>query len=496
MPNSWRILTRARQSVIGSDMQVKSSSFRTTATEALLDEDLRAAMGRAEGGFVDTRKRAVDELVNFQEYREFARNTKNHVLSHLDYYLTRFESSVMASGGQVHWASNGEEVNRIVLDICRRPGINKITKGKSMVSEEFSLNAGLEAAGLEVVETDLGEYIIQLAEETPSHIIAPAVHKTKQAVTDLFEEHHREAGYPRVVEHLDIVNQARQVLRDHFCTADVGITGGNFLIADTGSIALITNEGNGDLTANLPDIHIVVTSIEKVIPDMQALGGFLRLLGRSATGQIMSVYTTLFNGPRRVDDLDGPGEFHVVLVDNGRSGILGSQFQDILRCIKCGACMNHCPVYTSIGGHAYGWVYPGPMGSVLTPLMVGQKNAPDLPYACTLNGHCKTVCPVMIPLPDLLREHRNNLVEVGQAGSLQKWGMQLWFQVARNPLLYNMMVGLYALKLNMLARLTSAFRRGSFKRIPLLGAWTSTRDFPVPQTTTFQAQWKRRRRHD
>ena len=453
-------------------------------------------MSRAEGGFVDTRKMAVEELDNFQEYREFARDTKNHVLQYLDHYLIEFESNVTAAGGQVHWAGNGEEASRIVTDICQRPGLSKITKGKSMVSEEFALNAGLETAGLQVVETDLGEYIIQLAKETPSHIIAPAVHKTKQAVTELFDRHHREAGYPRVVERLDIVNQARQVLRDHFCTADVGITGGNFLIAETGSVALVTNEGNGDLTANLPSIHIVIASIEKVIPDLKSLCGFLRLLGRSATGQAMSVYTTLLNGPKRAGDLDGPEEFHVVLVDNGRSAILGTPYQDILRCIKCGACMNHCPVYTSVGGHAYGWVYPGPMGSVITPLLVGQANAPDLPYACTLNGRCKTVCPVIIPLPDLLREHRNNLVATGHAGILQRYAMRVWSQVARRPALYNIMTRLYVLKLNLLSRLGPAYRRGSFKHIPLLGAWTSTRDFPVPQTTTFQAEWQKRGDHE
>ena len=460
----------------------------------MLDEDLRTAMSRAEGGFVDTRRAAVEELENFQEYREFARETKNHVLGHLDHYLCLFEKNATASGGRVHWAANGEDVNRIVLDICNRPGIGKITKGKSMVSEESGLNAALESGGHQVVETDLGEYIIQLAQETPSHIIAPAVHKTKQAVTDLFEEFHNEAGYPKVVEHGDIVNQARQVLRDHFCTADVGITGGNFLVAETGSVAIITNEGNGDLTATLPDIHIVVTSIEKVIPDLQSLGGFLRLLGRSATGQVMSVYTTLFNGPRRAGDLDGPTEFHVVLVDNGRSGVLGTRHQDILRCIKCGACMNHCPVYTSVGGHAYGWVYPGPMGSVVTPLLIGRKNAPDLPYACTLNGRCKTVCPVMIPLPELLREHRNNLVEMGETGIVHRLGMWAWYRVARRPALYRLATRLYVLKLNLIARLGSPFRRGSFRSIPFAGGWTRTRDFPVPQATTFQAQWRKRGR--
>ena len=476
-------------------MEVLSHNFKSASRAALLNEDLRTAMNRAEGGFVDTRKSAVDELLNFEEYRDFAYEIKNHVLQHLDYYLCQFEGKVIDSGGQVHWARNGGDVNRTVLDICGQAGVKKITKGKSMVSEETDTNQVLESNGYEVIETDLGEYILQLAGESPSHIIAPAVHKTKHAITDLFEKHHHDAGYQKVTAHQDIVNQAREVLRDHFFTATAGITGGNFLIAETGSVAIVTNEGNGDLTATLPDIHIIITSIEKVIPDMPTLGGLLRLLGRSATGQIMSVYTTLFNGPKRSDDLDGPKAFHVILVDNGRSDVLGSKFQDILRCIKCGACMNHCPVYTSIGGHAYGWVYPGPMGSVLTPILVGKENARDLPYACTLNGRCKTVCPVKIPLPDLLRKHRNDLVEMGKTNLVQKVGMNLWFQVALRTRLYKFSTKMFVMALGLFAKFTKAASRGSFRSLPLGGAWTKTRDLPVPGRTTFQDMWKKQGEH-
>jgi L-lactate dehydrogenase complex protein LldF len=459
----------------------------------LLDDDLRAALDRAEGGFVNSRKIVVDGLENFDEFREYGKQVKDHTLANLDYYLELFEQRVQENGGHVHWARNGEEANRIILDICKNTGARKITKGKSMVSEEASTNASLESHGYQVVETDLGEYIIQLAQETPSHIIAPAVHKSKQAVTDLFYEHHKQHGYDRVTGHEEIVDQARKILRGHFCSADVGITGGNFLVAETGSVAIVTNEGNGDLTSSLPRVHIVTTSIEKVIPDLQSLGGFLRILGRSATGQIMSVYTTLFNGPRRQDDIDGPEEFHVILLDNGRSNVLGGDYQDILRCIRCGACLNHCPVYTNIGGHAYGWVYPGPMGSVLTPLLVGRENAGDLPNACTLNGRCKTVCPVKIPLPELLRKHRSDLVKMAQSGWRQKLGIGTWYWLARYPAVYSFATGIMAATLSCLDRLGQKSTRGFFRYIPLAGAWTTSREFPAPGGSPFQAQWKKTR---
>lgn len=472
-------------------MQVLTHNFKSAARAALLDDDLRAAMDRAEGGFVNTRKLVVDELENFEEFREFGKQVKNHTLANLDYYLELFEKNVQENGGHVHWARNGEEANRIILDICENSNARKITKGKSMVSEEAATNDSLESHGYEVLETDLGEYIIQLARETPSHIIAPAVHKTKQSVTDLFYQHHHKFGYERVTGHEEIVDQARQILRAHFCSADVGITGGNFLVADTGSVAIVTNEGNGDLTSALPRVHIVTTSIEKVIPDLQSLGGLLRLLGRSATGQIMSVYTTLFNGPRRYSDIDGPDEFHVVLLDNGRSDVLGGDYQEILRCIRCGACLNHCPVYTSVGGHAYGWVYPGPMGSVLTPILVGKQNAPDLPNACTLNGRCKTVCPVKIPLPELLRKHRSDLVTMGSIGIVQKIGLACWYQLAMYPALYSLVTGVLGALLACLDRFGKKATRGRFRYLPLAGAWTASRDFPAPASSTFQSQWRR-----
>ncbi len=471
-------------------MEVRTHKFKSAARKALLDDDLRAAMAKAEGGFVNTRKKVTEELLNFETYREFGKALKNHTLENLEYYLKTFENNVIKQGGQVHWARNGEEANQIIVDICKRVAARKIAKGKSMISEEAGTNAALENAGFDVIETDLGEYIIQLAKETPSHIIAPAVHKTKQSVTDLFYEHHKDMGFQEVTAHEEIVDQARHILRDHFCTADVGITGGNFLVAETGSVAIVTNEGNGDLSSCLPKVHIVTASIEKIVPDMNSLGSLFRLLTRSATGQIMSVYTTLFNGPKRADDLDGPEEFHVVLLDNGRSDILGTDYQDILRCIRCGACLNHCPVYTSIGGHAYGWVYPGPMGSVLTPILVGRENAPDLPNACTLNGRCQTVCPVKIPLPDLLRQHRMDLTESSQTNRTA--GIGLWFQAAKRPTLYRFLTNLSAKSLYLFDRLSARARRGRFRRLLFANSWTVSRDFPAPSSATFQRMWRNR----
>jgi len=472
-------------------VEVLSENFKQASRAALLNQDLRSALDGAEGGFVNTRQRAVSGLRNFEDFRTYGKEVKNHTIQHLDYYLRQFESNVQKSGGHVHWARNGEEANSIVLEICEKANATKVIKGKSMVSEEAATNKSLQQHGYEVLETDLGEYIIQLANERPSHIIAPAIHMSKQQVTDLFHEHHSSLGYQeKVTAHEDIVGEARQILREHFCSADVGITGANFLVAETGSVVVVTNEGNGDLTATLPKVHIVTASIEKVIPDMVSLGGFLRLLARSATGQITSVYTSLFNGPKRAGDLDGPEEFHVVLLDNGRSEILGGEYNDILRCIRCGACLNHCPVYTSVGGHAYGWVYPGPMGSVLTPLLVGQKKAMDLPNACTLNGRCQTVCPVRIPLPSLLRKHRSDLVLEGKTSRAQRMGLWLWYSMARKPDWYCRITRIFVASLATLQRLKPASSRGRFGWLPMASSWTNTRDFPAPSSSTFQQLWK------
>ncbi|MEA3291410.1 MAG: LUD domain-containing protein, partial [Pseudomonadota bacterium] len=283
----------------------------------------------------------------------------------------------------------------------------------------------------------------------------------------------------------EIVNEARQVLRRTFLGADVGITGANFLIAETGSTVLVTNEGNGDLGATLPRVHIVTASIEKVIPTLNDLSAFMRLLGRSATGQEMSAYNTLFTGPRRAGEPDGPEAFHIVLLDNGRSDLLQGDFHDMLRCIRCGACLNHCPVYGAIGGHAYGWVYPGPMGSVLTPLMVGPEEALDLPNACTLNGRCGEICPMRIPLPDLLRRHRQLMFRQGLLPPAQRAGLRLWAWLARRPRLYGVLAGAATRAGGWLGRR----RGGSLGYVPLAGGWTRVRDLPAPSGKTFQQRW-------
>ena len=304
------------------------------------------------------------------------------------------------------------------------------------MGEEIAVGGELETAAVDAIETDLGKYIIQLDEEPPSHIIAPAVHKTKSQITELFHEHHARYGYTdRQTEVPALVDEARKVLREKFLSADVGITGANFLVAETGSTVIVTNEGNGDLTNTLPRVHIVTAGIEKVVPTREDVSTFLRVLARSATGQEMSVYTTFSTGPRRQDDLDGPAEFHVVLLDNGRSQMLGNEFHEMLRCIRCGACMNHCPVYQGIGGHAYGWVYPGPMGAVLTPSLIGVETGGQLPNASTFCGRCEAVCPMRIPLPKMMRHWREREFEKRLTPGTVRWGLAFWRALATRPAL-------------------------------------------------------------
>ncbi len=469
-------------------MESLAHEFKRRSQLALLDPSLKKAMGKAKGGFQQKRRNAVEALPEFEALKQAAREIKEHTLHHLDYYLERYEQAVVAAGGQVHWASTTQEAREIILKICRDAGAKRVTKGKSMVGEEIGVNEALEQAGFEPVETDLGEYIIQLAKEPPSHIIAPAVHKTKDQITDLFHAHHQQYGLTeRVTEVAAIVNEARTVLRDKFLSADVGITGANFLIAESGSSVIVTNEGNGDLTNTLPKTHIVTAGIEKVVPTLEDVSTILRLLARSATGQEMSVYTTFSTGPKRSDDLDGPSEYHVVLLDNGRSQMLGNEFHEMLRCIRCGACMNHCPVYQSVGGHAYGWVYPGPMGSVLTPLMVGLDKSFDLPNACTLNGRCKEVCPMSIPLPDMLRKLRERGHDQRLVPPRVRAALRLWAYFVKRPRLYRMATRAGMAVLGALGR-----RRGRFRWLPFAGGWTDARDLPAPQGQTFHAALKAR----
>jgi L-lactate dehydrogenase complex protein LldF len=404
-------------------------------------------------------------------------------------YLERYEKAVTDRGGTVHWAENAEQARDIVRDICKRAEAKLVIKGKSMISEEIALNEALEADGLDVVESDLGEYILQLAKEPPSHIIAPAIHKTKAQISDLFYNAHQKLGYSKKLDTVpDLVNEAREVLRSRYLAADIGITGANFLVAETGSNIIVTNEGNGDLSSTLPKVHIVTASIDKVVPGLDEATALIRLLARSATGQEITSYTTFSSGPKRPEDADGPEEYHVVLIDNGRTEMLAGPFRDMLRCIRCGACMNHCPVYGAIGGHSYGWVYPGPMGSVLTPNFIGLDVAGDLANACTMNGHCASVCPVKIPLPDLLREHRRQQFERKLSPAFSRFALAAWAFMARRPKLYQPVMSIGIKLLNRLGR-----AKGRFRSLPLLQAWTKTRDLPAPQSSTFQEQWKKQK---
>lgn len=470
-------------------MAARTDSFVARVERALDDGHLAQALGHARDGFVLKRRKALNDFPDFERCRDRAVEIRDHTLEHLDHYLLRYVDQVERMGAKVHWAPTAEDACAIILDICRDAGARIVTKGKSMVAEEIELNAALDAAGFERVETDLGEYIIQLAGETPSHIIAPAVHKTRDQISDLFHAHHAgPASRERLTAIPELVDEARRVLREKFLAADVGITGANFLVAENGVGVIVTNEGNGDLTATLPRVHIAVTGIEKVVPNMDDLGVLLRLLGRSATGQVMTSYTTLFCGPRRPGDPDGPDAMHVVLVDNGRSRMLGDPaLRDMLRCIRCGACMNHCPVYTAIGGHAYGWVYPGPMGSILTAGLKGLDSEPDLPQACTLNGHCAEVCPVRIPLNDMMRDLRQRQFERGSGSKAQRLGIRLWGQLAARPRAYQ---SLSRLAVRLLAGLGGT--RGHARSLPLLGAWfRAGRHLPTPQGRTFMDAWKK-----
>jgi len=466
-------------------MQVTSQQFKRKAAEALANPKLRKALSNLRARMVIGRAQSVLELDNLEQIREAAKSARDFALAHLDHLLEQFERNACARGAQVHWAETGDDVNRLVLEIARRNAVRKIIKSKSMLGEETGLNHYLEAAGIEVRETDLGEYIIQEARETPSHIIAPAIHRTADEIADLFQQKHK---LPRKTDIGEMTREARMVLRPHFLTADMGITGANFLVAESGTSMIVTNEGNGRMTTTLPRVHVAIAGIEKVLPTLEDVAFILRLLTRSATGQSISNYLTFTTGPKQAGDKDGPDEFHIILVDAGRTRVLASDLRAALRCIRCGACMNHCPVYQSVGGHAYGWVYPGPIGAVLTPAYVGLENALDLPNAATMCNQCGVVCPVKIPLPDLMRKLREQQVERGLRPWSERLALRFWAWVALRPAAYAW-----------IARLLAAVGRwagGSMRlmhKLPGGASWSRYRDMPAPPGKTFRELYRRRK---
>ena len=471
-------------------MLATSRDFKAAARAGLSNDNLQRALGLARTGFPLRRRLAIERLPEFEALREAGRSIKDHTLQHLDFYLELYESQVQASGGKVHWAHDAAEACGAVLEICRSADAKTVTKGKSMVAEEVGLNDFLKANGITPIETDLGEYIIQLRREPPSHIIAPAIHLVKEQVAETFRTEHRSLDPGRLLaEPRQMCDEARAMLRPHFLAADVGITGANFLVAETGSSIIVTNEGNGDLTQTLPRIHIVVTSIEKLVPTFEDAATLLRLLARSATGQEFSSYTTISTGPRRAGDLDGPEQYHVVLLDNGRSAMIGTEFQDMLRCIRCSACMNHCPVYAAVGGHAYGWVYPGPMGAVLTPNLIGIEEAGHLPNASTFCGRCESVCPVKIPLPKMLRHWREREYAKKLSPAVYRNALSAWGWVARHPALYHALTEAASRALSW-----AGGGRGRFRALPLAAGWTRVRDMPAPEGRSFHSLWAERQK--
>jgi iron-sulfur cluster protein len=459
--------------------------FKARAGQKLADQRLQQNLTKLSTKFVSARAAAMT-AIDFPATRAALKERRNRALENLDVWLETFEREATRRGVTVLFAETTQEAAKLVADIARKHDVKKVIKTKSMVSEEMRLNEVLGQMGVQSIETDLGEYILQINDnEPPSHIIAPVVHKDKEEIADLFAKTHQK---PRLTEIPEMTREAREMLRPHFMTADMGVTGGNFVIAETGSVALVTNEGNEGMCTVMPRVHVAVTGIEKVLPTLEDLATAMRLLPRSATGQDVSNYFSVLTGPRGADDQDGPEHMYVVLVDGGRTGLIGGDFQEMLRCIRCGACMNHCPVYQSVGGHAYGWVYPGPMGSVLTPSYVGLENARDLPHASTLCNQCGVVCPVKIPLPDLLRKLREQSFERKLPPWRERAALRAWGIIARHP-------GLYAAVAALGARVLASLggRRKVIHNLPFAGGWMRGRDLPAPTGKTFRELYRQRK---
>ncbi|HEY86159.1 MAG TPA: iron-sulfur cluster-binding protein [Chloroflexi bacterium] len=467
-------------------MSTPDETFHKRVKDALKDEQLQNALDIGTGNLVSKRAKAFAAFAGIEDIRDRARLIRAHTLSQLDGYLAQFADSVEAAGGHVFWAKDAAEANDYALKLAQSKNVKRVVKSKSMVTEEIKLNHTLQEEGIQVVESDLGEFIIQLGNEAPSHIIAPAMHKTRYEVGEIFAE---KLEIPYTDDPIELNNIARAHLRQIFLGADMGISGANFGVAEDGSICLVTNEGNGRLTTTTPRIHMALMGMERIVPTIDDLSVMLQLLGRSATGQKLSVYTNIVTGPRRADEEDGPEELHVVILDNGRSDLLGSNLSEMLYCIRCGACLNHCPVYQRIGGHAYGSVYTGPMGSVLTPGLQGLDEWSELPHACSLCGKCEEVCPVRIDLPDMLLKLRNAGDKAGKSPLWLKGGVQFYRAVAQRPSLYRMGLKAGSAATRLLAS------NGWIQKLPApLSGWTDHRAFPAMAEKSFHQLWEERKK--
>lgn len=453
--------------------------------EALIGTPEAEAVGRGVRNFSESRVNAFRDLPELDVIRDQARAARLHALANLDRLLAQFADRVAESGGHVHWADDAAEANEIVAAILERSGSRLAVKSKSMVSEEIELNAALEKRGVAVVETDLGEFIVQLAGDTPSHIIAPVLHMTRQDVGRLFAD---KLGVPYTDDPFALNDIARRHLREVFLRADAGISGVNMAVAESGSLVLVTNEGNGRLATTAPRVHIALMGMERIVSRWQDAAVVLETLARSATGQRLSVYTNVVTGPRRDGDPDGPEELHVVVIDNGRSRILAGETAEILACIRCGACLNICPVFRTSGGHAYGTVYSGPVGSIVTPGLHGMEPWWELPYASTLCGACQEVCPVRIEIPRMLLALRRQAAEEGRLPGWLERGMRTYTTMATKP-------ARWARAKHWAARLSGVISsRGWIRRLPGPGrGWTQSRDFPRPARESFQDWWKANR---
>ncbi len=456
------------------------TSFRERIQDAFA-EGVPIAIDRGARGHFEHRQEAVAAFPQMEEMRDRARRIRAEVIADLDVHLRRFADSVARNGGNVFFAADAEEANEYIVNLARVEGVSRAVKVKSMVTEEIHLNSALEAAGVEAIETDLGEFIVQLAGETPSHIIAPVLHKNRYQIGELFAE---KLGVAYTDDPGELNDIARAFLRERFLSAGMGISGANFGVADDGSIALVTNEGNGRLCTTAPRIHVVVMGMERLVRDRADLAVMLEVLARSATGQGLSSYTNIVAGPRRPGEPDGPDQFHVVIVDNGRSATLGSKIAEILFCIRCGACLNACPVYRHVGGHAYGSVYSGPIGKVLTPSLFGLEEWHDLPATSSLCGACQEVCPVRIDIPKLLVELRTQSTHTMSPGIRRGLAAYAW--ASTHPRVFRVLTRLGAI----VGKLWS--RDGWMRRVPVLRAWTKDRELPAPAPETFNDWWRKR----